>query len=260
MPNVAKIALPVITVEPNSDLTIQSGVLNGKFKVDMLYKETPDDANIVIVMNGDYENPKIFKESVKTFPDVETITDADLRGLFNLTSIESGNKFEIGLDVKIGNTWYPAFNSSGYNYTSSVINLPGSAPILTYNAVCKLVLDDFVGTATVTTDEWWGETPYNVNITKSSDTELTVTGLCNGACSNNLVIKINKADYTVTIDKQVLEPGSGYWWGAAYVPAYNNFSLEGSGTIDACNNSISFTAEATVDAGSFGNVSFKIEK
>jgi len=131
--------------------------------------------------------------------------------------------------------------------------------------VCALVLDDFVGTCNVTQDDWWGETPYPVVVTKISDTQLSIENLFNADADgfgdevNPLVITINPINYTVSFSKQILVPNSGdLWWGK---PAYSNFYLSGgTGKIDACNLVISFTATAGVDAGSFGNMSFKIGK
>jgi hypothetical protein len=131
--------------------------------------------------------------------------------------------------------------------------------------VCDLVLDDFTGTCTVTQDDWWGETPYPVVVTKISDTQLSIANLFNanadgfGDAVNPLVITINPINYTVSFAKQVLVPNSGnLWWG---IPSYSNFYLaNGTGKIDACNLVISFTATAAVDAGSFGNMSFVLGK
>jgi len=140
-----------------------------------------------------------------------------------------------------------------------------STAAFSISVVCALVLDDFVGTCTVTQDDWWGETPYPVTVTKISDTQLSIAYLFNANADgfgdevNPLVITINPINYSVSFSKQILVPNSGdLWWGK---PAYSNFYLsEGTGKIDACNLVISFTATAGVDAGSFGNMSFKIGK
>jgi hypothetical protein len=126
-----------------------------------------------------------------------------------------------------------------------------------YSVACSLVLDDFVGVCTVTLDEWWGDTPYPVEVTKISDTELSIKGMFDGYASNPLVIKVDLTDHSVSIAKQVLEPEPGSWWGGA---PYTNFSLAGAGTINACKTSIEFSATATVDQGSFGAVSFELGK
>jgi hypothetical protein len=78
-----------------------------------------------------------------------------------------------------------------------------------------------------------------------------------GYASNALVITVDPTDHTVSIAKQILEPEPGYWWGGE---PYTNFALAGAGTVNACATTLSFSATATVDQGSFGAVSFELGK
>ncbi|HLP04592.1 MAG TPA: hypothetical protein VK152_04105 [Paludibacter sp.] len=250
MPELTKVVLPSITIEPNSDLLIQDGVLNGKFKVDMYYKDAPDDASIVIVRNGDYANPKVFKSGLKTFPIVETLNDAQLKELFNVATIESGDKFEIGLDVKVKETWYPAFIStetnSGPNYGPNVLILPKSSPVLTYRAVCKLVMDNFNGVATVV-DPYWYEGTYTANIEKVDATHLKFKNFAEFA--GDIILTIDPETRNVTVLKQTFDVDLAAWGMAKYT----NPSASGTGFIDACKNEITLTLDYTVDQGSFGS-------
>jgi hypothetical protein len=155
-----------------------------------------------------------------------------------------------------GWTEYTGFNNIAF--AGWMVNGHAYSSNVRYAVVCALVLDDFVGTCTVTLDEWWGDEPYPVEVTKISDTQLSIDGMFDGAAENPMIINVNPVDYSISIPKQILAPNSGMdWFGR---PDYSNFSLEGSGTIDACNLSISFSATAKVDAGSFGIVSFKLGK
>jgi hypothetical protein len=130
-----------------------------------------------------------------------------------------------------------------------------------YSVACPLDLDDFTGECFVYLDEWWEE-EYPITITRISETELSIEGLFAGDATNPLVIKVDLTDHSVSFGKQVLFPESGpAWWGRPPGAGYDNFALSaGVGTVNACDLSISFRATATVDAGSFGAVSFKLGK
>ena len=144
IPKSTLVSFPLITVDSTSDVLIVNGVLNGKFHVDMYYKDLPVDSRIVVALNGDYTNTKIFVPTIKTFPTAETITGDQLKQLFGLSSIIAGDLFEIGLDVKMqDNVWYPSFNPNGIAYGSGPLNLPGASPIISFKA--PLPIDAFVG-------------------------------------------------------------------------------------------------------------------
>lgn len=245
MPEMSNTALPKITKEPNSDVLIQSGVLNGKFKVDLFYKDVPKDANLVIVMNEVYSNPKVLK-NIKTYPTVETITEKQLQTLFGISQINIGDKFELGLDILMDdNIWYPAFRTNGPNYGSGVLNLPGSSPIISYRAVCKFVIDEYVGTATIK-DPFWYEGTYSAVIEKVDASHLKIKNYAEFA--GDVTLTINP-DHTVTVPKQVYDKNLAAWG----LASYTNPAVVGGGTLDACNKKIDLTLTYSVDQGSFGS-------
>ena len=118
---------------------------------------------------------------------------------------------------------------------------------------CELILDNYVGTNTVYLDEWDGG-GYQVEITKVSDTELSVAGMFNGYADGPMIIKVDPTDHSIIIPKQILVAKPSAWF------TYTDFGLAGNGTLNACETSLSFTAEATVAQGSFGSNAFKIGK
>ena len=255
MPEITKVSFPLFTLDATSGKKIESGVLNAKFKVDMYYKDYPVDSRVVIAMNGNYSNLKIFTASIKTFPATLTLTDVQLVQLFGLSSIAIGDYFEIGLDVLMADgKWYPAFNTKGVAYGAGPTNLPGASPIIKFKAVCKLNIDDFVGTGTITDAYWYGGV-YTTPIVKVDATHLLIKNFALFSNGGDVTMTIDTDTYVVTILKQVYVPNLGDWGMAQYT----NSAVAGKGEIDPCKRTISFPAlEYTVDQGSFGTGSLVI--
>lgn len=241
MPEISKTALPKITKEPNSAVLIEGGVLYAKFKVDMLYTDLPKESKLVVVMNQDYANPKVIK-SITSFPSVENLTDVQLKTLFGISQINAGDQFEIGLDILMNDDkWYPAFGENGPNYGSGVLNLPNSSPVISYRAVCKFVIDEYVGTASITDPDWYGGT-YTAAIEKVDATHLKIKNFAEFA--GDVTLTINP-DHTVTVPKQIYDTNLAAWGMAKYT----NPAVAGSGTLDACTKTIKLTLTPSVDQG-----------
>jgi len=257
MPEMSSVSFPLLTFDATSDKKIESGVLNAKLKVDMFYKDYPVDSKLVIAMNGNYNNLKTFNASIKTFPATITLTDAQLVQLFGLTSIVTGDYFEIGLDVLMADgKWYPAFNSNGVTYSAGPSNLPGASPIITIKAVCKLNIEEFVGTATIKDDYWYGGV-YKTAIEKIDATHLKIKNFALFTNGGDVTIVVDPDTYAVSIAKQVYATNLADF-GASYAK-YTNPAVAGKGIIDPCKRTISFSAlEYTVDQGSFGTGSLLI--
>ena len=194
MPVIAKVSFPLITVDSTSDVLIINGVLNGKFHVALYYKDQPEDSRIVVAMNGDYTNTKVFVASLKTFPSAETITGAQLKTLFGLTSIIPGDYFEIGLDVKMQDgKWYPAFNPYGTAYDAGTINLAGANPIITFKA--PLPIDTFVGNYTA--DEPAESYSYGVTFIRASLTSVSTNNYWNSGWTAVFTIDLVNKTYSM---------------------------------------------------------------
>jgi hypothetical protein len=253
-----------------TDGILSDGLTTGNYKVKLTIPENQGDysflshVQLLAVLNtaNGTSSSKVVQDNITDFSNEIQINIADVYGKFGLSAPSLGEILYITANAVLkdgsvipGWTEVAGFNNvafagwkvEGRSYSSNV----------RYAVACPLVLDDFIGDAFVTLDEWWGDTPYPVTVSKISDTELSVEGMFDGYSSNPLVIAIDPTDHSVSIAKQVLEPSPGYWFGGA---PYTNFALAGSGTVDACNTSISFSAEATVDQGSWGACSFVISK
>lgn len=198
---------------------------------------------------------KVIEDNITEFPKDITIDIAEVYSLFGLTAPSIGETLYLTTNVVLKDDqvipgWTDIMGYNNRAFTGWRLQGRAYSYNVRYSVVCELVLDDFVGTCTVTQDDWWGETPYEVEVTKVGDYQLSIAGLYNGEATNPLVITVDPVDYSISFDKQILAPHSAEWWGNA---AYGNFALSaGTGVVDACETIISFSATATVDAGSFG--------
>ena len=255
---------------PGTDGVLSDGLTTGNYKVKLIIPEDQGDYSfmekaqlLAVLQGGGTTTSRVVVDNITQFPQEITINVADVYSKFGQRAPALGQilYFTANVVKKDGSvipgwTEYTGFNNvmfagwqvDGRAYSSNV----------RYAVACPLNLDDFVGECFVTLDDWWGDEPYPVEITRISNTELSIDGMFDGYAERPLVIKVDPTDHSVSIARQILAPNSGVnWWGN---PGYNNFNLEGAGTINACDLSISFTATARVDAGSFGIMAFKLGK
>ena len=210
-----------------------------KFDVAIPEGQKVDDAEI----QATFKDKTTVIEKITSFPTTIQITASDVISKMGLSDndVELGDSFII--DVV---TTFEGVTTR--SYTGSI----------KASVTCELFIDDFVGTHIVSLDEWDGG-GYQVEVKKISETELSVEGMFDGYADNPMIIKINPIDHSITVPKQMLVANPTAWWGSP--SPYLDFSLAGVGTLDACEISLSFSAEATVDAGSFGGgIKFKIGK
>ncbi len=252
--------VPKFAIDPTGDLVIQQPEdFKSKFTLDLYFpddeKTVPQSADISVVMNNNYKDIRKFKTGITTFPVTVDITGAELATLFNidLSDIVPGFKFELRADftlkdgtvipgfVALPDKVSPAKSSSPITASSDVNNWPDSKTNIIYNAVCPLEIDDFVGEAAID-DPYFYEGDYVAQITREGDDMLRFTGL-NENPASSFLIKIDSKAFTATVARQVVEPSI---WG------YTNLTVEGSGTVDACNKVITFRFTWRVDQGSFG--------
>ena len=263
------VVIDVVRV-PGTDGILSDGLTTGNYKINLSIPEQQGDysfmkeAQLLAVMEGvdGKVTSQVVMDNITEFPIEITIDVADVYSKFGLSSPTLGETLYFttntvlqdgyvipGWDeyMKFNNKAFAGWNVDGRAYSYNV----------RYSVACELVLDDFVGTNTVYVDEWIGS-GYTVEITKVSDTELSVEGMFWGDADGPMIIKVDPTDHSITIPKQILV-SNPTWWG---VPTpYKDFALAGGGTINACETSLSFTAEATVDLGSFGGgIGFKIGK
>lgn len=261
--------VPKFTMDPDADLVIQQPEeFKSKFTLGLYFpddQETiPQSADISIVMNNNYKDIRKFKTGITAFPSTFDITSADLANLFgiNIEDIVPGYKFELRTDFTLKDgTVIPGFvtlpdkkaptkGNSPITTSSDINNWPDSKTNIIFNAVCPLEVENLVGNAAIE-DPFFYEGDYEATITQEDDYVLRLTGL-NENPASSFLIKIDRKAFSATVAKQVVEPTI---WG------YTNLAVQGTGTVDACNNVITLRLTWTVDQGSFGgsDTDFKIQ-
>ncbi len=221
----------------------------------VLEKTVPDPTEDNPDKTKTIKDAKVVVDNIVSFPSEITINMAEVYSKFGLSSPDIGETLYFTTNAVLKDDYIvPGWTQeAGFNnkaFSGWRVNGRAYSYNVRYSVVCELVIDDFVGTCIVTEDEWWEEVPHEVEVTKISETELSIAGLFNGEATNPLVITINPVDYSVSFDKQILVPHSNEWWDN---PAYSNFAFEdGVGVVDACKTKITFDAVASVTAGTFG--------
>jgi hypothetical protein len=200
---------------------------------------------------------RVMVDNITAFPAEVSVSVADVYSAFGRSSPVQGEAlyFTANVALKSGDLipgWseYTGFNNQafagwktdGRAYSYSV----------RYPVTCPLNIGAFTGTKNIS-DGWWGSS-YQVTVAATSGAELTVSGLFENYVDHDLVITVDTLAHTVAIAKQVLVDNTSIWG----MDPYTNFSLEGSGTIDACNGKITFTATPRVDQGTFETVTVTI--
>ncbi|WP_025763873.1 hypothetical protein [Dyadobacter tibetensis] len=255
IPDLARVPIPLLTQADNSDVLIQEPAeFKGKFSVDLLFPDDtpPKSIDVVITKNGDYKNIKVLQADVTSLPisiDLDAAKIATAFGI-NVADIVPGDYFEVGATIYTQEgAVVPAFSELGNQFSADISNFPGSNLKLKYPVVCPLDLDNFVGEFTIDDPNFW-EASYPVTVTREGDNVLVIKGFVEDP---DAVIKITIDPKTtkVAVAKQVF---------AASFVGYTNGAVQGTGEINACNNSISLNLTYTVDQGSFGTYGLTIVK
>lgn len=271
-----------LTRAEGTDGVLFRGDTEGNFKVEMKIPEQQGDysfmkhAQLFAVLERILPDPtpekptntktvreaKVISDNITTFPSEISLNMKEIYAKFGLDAPEIGETlyFTTNAVLKDGYVVEGWSEQMGFNnkaFTGWRVDGRAYSYNVRYSVVCELVLDDFIGTSTVTYDEWSEESPYDVEIVKVSDTELEIIGLFPSQTSNSMKLKVNPVDYSIVIDKQVIVPNPTWWAGNPY----KDFALAGSGTIDACETIINFSVSASVNLGNFGGTNaFIIEK
>lgn len=243
----------------NTDGILSAGVTTGNYKLKLSIPKQQGDysfmdhAQLVCVFKtatGELSS-KVLQDNIKSFPTEIDLNIADIYKQFGFTSpsLNESLTFTTNIVLKDGSVVYGWNKYTGYNnsaFAGWIVDNRAYSSKVSYPVACPLVIDDFVGTATIV-DAFWEET-YDVELYKISDTKLGMKGLFKG--SVDLTIEIDPSVHTVVIPKTVIFPT---FYGNT------NLTVQGSGTIDSCNGMISFSGPATVDQGSYGSYNWVIK-
>lgn len=253
-----------------SDGALNRGETDGNYKVKLTIPDLQGDysfmkhAQLLAVIQGVDKKYKsvVIEDNITEFPKEITVDIASVYTKLGKTVPLIGETLYLTTNVVLQDGYViPGWNEIiGFNnkaFAGWLVDGRAYSYSVRYPVVCPLFLEDFVGTNTVTEDEWSGEAPYDVEIIKISETELSIVGLFPSQTSNPMLLKINPVDYSISIAKQIIVPFPTWWAGNPY----KDFALAGSGSIDACETIIHFTVSASVNLGNFaGTNDFTIVK
>lgn len=258
IPELTRVPVPLVKKDASGNGTISKddpAAFKGKFVVDLYFKDGPKPAkfDVVVMKNGDASKVLHLKDDVTTFPSTIEVTGTQLISLFQ-SPIVLGDKFTIGVNVTTqGGQLFDAFPAGKdvVPYGSGLTSQAGASTQIDYIAVCPFDINDFVGTATLDDPDFWEDT-YPVTISLVGTDTYKVDGYVQTP-GYSFLIKVNAATQTVTIAKQIYGP-------TLPTTPYKDPAIEGTGTIDACQNQIKLTVTNTVSIGSFGSANITITK
>jgi len=260
---------PKLTQDPAGDEIIQDvNSFSTAFTLDLFYpKPLPQKMDVRVVMNDDYTNVKTLKADVTSFPTKITVTGPQLAQLFGLTpaQVEVGDQFTISPDITLQSGKLLTAFAYGVNgtdtfnlapYGSDALNTPGSNATLSYTKVCTLIMDSLANVngngAAELADPDVLEATYPVTLTREGADVIRINNYSTvpGAV---LKLKIIEKSQTIVIDKQAIAPSfPGY--------PYHNWVAQGTGTINACDNSMTLKVSFSVDEGAFDPVTQTIKR
>ena len=258
-----------ITRITGTDGVLEDGITDGNYKVRLAIPEQQGDYSflshiqLLAVLekeDGSFDS-KVIIDNIVDLPVDLDLNMADVYSEFGLTAPSLGETMFFTTNAVLNDGyvvqgWTSVSRFNNMAFVGWRIDGRAYSYNVRYMVACPLVLEDFVGTATVIRDDWLGGS-YNVEIAMESDTQLSVTGMLHGAATVPLLLTVDPTDHSVSFPKQILVPSPTWWAGNPY----KDFALEGSGVINACEGTISFSTTATVDLGSFGDgVQFIISK
>jgi hypothetical protein len=260
LPDLIRVPTPLITKDATTSQVIDAqnpDNFSGKFMVDLFFEDDvqPEKFDIVVIKNGDRANPKLLN-TVTTFPTTLTITGTQLKNLFG-TPIVLGDRFDIGANIVIGGQTYLAFPTTGVAHASGVAGQPGASTFIRYEAVCEFNPSIYAGDFEVVTDEWGDYNPGDiVQITPIDATSFSFKYPADDA--EPIIIKVNPADNSVSVTKQVYGSGYGSSWAFGLISAESVPSIENF--VAPCDGVVSVVLKHTVSAGNFGNFKIVLKK
>ena len=260
LPDLIRVPLPLITLDPTGDASISAQDVNGfsgKVIIDIYFKNdiAPQKFDLVVIKNGDPATVKSLKEGINTFPTTVEITGSMLASAFG-TPVE-GDKFDIGADVTTANGQkIEAFPLTGNPYGSSIAGQPGSNTSVQYIVLCAFNKASFNGTYNVVQDDWADfEVGDPIAVQPGvGDNQILVTAYPSPAFGKNrkpMVVDIDPATSVATVADQVIGDYDGAPPGA---------TVRGSGTVNPCGDRISILLTVNIAGDDYADNVFIIDK
>lgn len=265
LPALERVPLVQFTKDKTGDATISAtepDKFNGKFDVSMFYPNDvkPTSLDIVVIKNGDASKVKTLQAGVTTYPSVLTLTGAQIKSLFGVSSI-LGDAYTIGATVTAENgKVYPAFSPYGNTENGGLSSIAGSTPTITFAAVCQFKMSDYgaVGTSvpyTVVTDEWADYSAgQTIQVKIIDDTHLSFFYGPDFQPAP-IIITVNPADNTTSVDKVVF----GGYGGPPLFTAVSEANSPAN-SVAPCDLTVGVKLAMTSPAGSYGSFVIKLKK
>ena len=266
---------PLLVQDTTGDFLIQEvDSFKTSFDVGLYFPNgvIPQKMDIMVVKKDsnkveDFGIVKLLKADVTSFPTKISVTGPQLAALFGMSTsdVKNSTTFRIGADVTLPNGKVLVAFQQGITgedtlnlvpYGADALNLPGANPTIVYPKVCPLFMDSLAnvehgGDLVVDDPDFW-EDSYNVTATQDGPNVIVLTGWLG---LPNAVVKVTIDDrrQKAIVTKQVY---------SSTLPTtpYHNPAVQGDGTVNACDNSITLSLENTVDEGSFGKVTMTIRR
>jgi len=282
MPNDMKVAcLPYIDFDAAASdayININSpGDYSFSGTIDVLFEDPFDKLTLVVVYNGAYDKQYVLKDNITEVPVSISVTSADIVAavpeLNSVADFKEGDEVHVFVVPTIGGKAYPPYQKLGngsYNTVSTGVytdlaNIKGvtSADVV-ISVPCGFSVDDYLGVM-YCKEDWGGGEVYEYTATVIEDPDYTgdgvglvIAGLFDGADVSITKAVINLDDFGFTGPAQTLMPDvSVIGYPASYGALYFG---KIAGVVNTCALEIKFTTSVSVDAGSFGPVTYTLQR
>lgn len=252
LPDLLEIPIPILILDENSDSRIsglEPEAFHAIFSIDIYFKngEFPKQLDLVVVKNGDAANALTVLPDISSWPIIFEITGQQLIDLFN-EPIEMGDYFEFSTDVTTFNGHKIAAFPLGeaIPFSAGVYSLPGSSPVLRFEAPCPFDIEKYKGIFVIQRDDW-GEYSLDeiIDINLEDATHLSFKYKADNPIP--IIMQIDPATNAVTVNMQKYGSYSGEHFFVESIAGENSL-------VDPCATSISVNLHHTTAAGTFDGI------
>ena len=259
MPELLDAVAPYMLISETSDVYINTNDLAGftlEAEVGVLFDDPFQKLEVVVVMNGDFENQYTLVDNITSVPQNISITVADVVAavdeLTAATEIVTGDEFRFFVNVTMPDgRLLPGYTINGdLAYSSSMVNTVGILKNgATFNisipVPCPFSIDDWPGVYDCYDLVYASEnTVAEIFMDPAVENGLKIYGMySNYAEPDTFRVVLNPADFSVSFASQTI---SQDLWG--YGPAT---AAAGGGTFNTCEFSISIDLDVCVALGCF---------
>ncbi|MEX0981149.1 MAG: hypothetical protein WD577_04520 [Bacteroidales bacterium] len=232
--------------------------------VDLLFEGEFEKLDVVVVMNGDYENMYLL-ETITSVPQTITLTTQDLLdaipSLNAASEIVNGNEFNVFTNITLTDgTYIPGYTEDGESTNApSVSNiigvLKGGSVNLNITVPCEFELAPFLGDKVV--DEFWTPDLYTYGgVTVIEDPDYTgddigliVQGLWDGTWDLKIILSLYDYSIRGNPDAQVMAD-------FVFIPAYEDPTWSNiTGFAETCEHTLTIYINSfCVSLGCFGGM------